>query len=286
MDEVMGVCLMVREYSTAPGSKYLAWQISVVIALTISGCERPNYGPPQGGEGPGRRQQQLALGPAQELQMGRQAYREILSNPQEFGKPLPASSAEVRRVQQIVNRIIRSVEIDPLMREMNIRKGYRYEWEVNVLDTNKINAFCLPGGKIGVFRGIMQVAENDDQLATVLSHEIGHALAHHSSERLAHGEFNRGVSGKLWAKAFDRQQESEADHIGIFLMAFADYDPQQAVHFWERMESLSQGRQIPEVLSDHPSDARRVHDIQDWVPKARAAKQAYKDGNIAGNQRN
>ena len=79
-------------------------------------------------------------------------------------------------------------------------------------------------------------------------------------------------------------QNRESDHIGIFLMTFADYNPDEAVRFWERMESLSQGQHIPEILSDHPSDARRIHDIQSWVPKAKAAKQAYGEGRIAPSQ--
>ena len=89
-----------------------------------------------------------------------------------------------------------------------------------------------------------------------------------------------GASGLLRRKAYDREQESEADHIGVFLMTFAGYNPQEAVQFWERMERLGGGR-LPEILSDHPSDARRMHDLQSWVPRARAAKEAFDEGRIA-----
>jgi len=158
-------------------------------------------------------------------------------------------------------------------------QGYRFEWEANVIEDRRVNAFCLPGGKIAVYSAILQVTQNDDQLATVLSHEIAHALAHHSNERVTREESGR--VNVLLNKAFDRQQESEADHIGIFLMTFAGYNPEEATRFWERMRQLSQGREIPEILSDHPSDERRIRDIERWVPKAERAKRAFDKGNIA-----
>ena len=83
-----------------------------------------------------------------------------------------------------------------------------------------------------------------------------------------------GGSGGIWEKKFDREQESEADHIGLFLMTFAGYDPEEAVRFWMRMQQAAGGNRLPEILSDHPSDARRIQNMQAWVPKARAAKRA------------
>jgi predicted Zn-dependent protease len=262
-----------------------AWQSMrvgwIALVLVVGGCA-PAYQPAPRGEGPGHRQQRLALSPQEELQLGRQAYREMLSNPAESGRVLPADSAPTRRARQVAARIIEAAGIEPLQREMNLRRGYRFEWEVNVLDNPAVNAFCLPGGKIGVFTGLLRVVQNDDQLAAVLGHEIAHALAHHSSERLARQELNRGISGAIWSRAYDRQQESEADHIGLFLMTFAGYDPHQALRFWERMQQATGGRQqLPEILSDHPSDERRIHDIHAWIPKALAAKQAYDEGRIA-----
>src|SRR5205807_8505294 len=124
-----------------------------------------------------------------------------------------------------------------------------------------------------VFTGILPVAQDDDQLATVLSHETAHVLAHHASERVAREQ--SGVAGLLRGRAYDRSQETEADHIGLFLMTFAGYDPEEAVRFWQRMQHVSENRgRLPELLSDHPSDARRIHDLQAWVPRARAAKKA------------
>jgi predicted Zn-dependent protease len=213
----------------------------------------------------------------------------------------------VRRVRGIVRRLIQAVHIEPLQREINLRlQGYRFEWEVSVLQNKQINAFCLPAGKIVVFTGILPVAQDDDQLATVLSHEMSHALAHHASERVARQQkfqmvarvLNGALPGMdererrqflgvlaagagLGSKAYDRQQESEADHIGLFLMTFAGYDPDEAVRFWQRMQQLSARRgHVPEILSDHPSDERRIHDLQGWVRSAKAAKRAYDAGDV------
>ena len=140
------------------------------------------------------------------------------------------------------------------------------------------NAFCLPAGKMVVFTGILPVAETDAQLATVLSHEMAHALAHHGSERVARERSGGGVLGKL---KYDRFQESEADHIGIFLMAFAGYDPDEAVEFWQRMQALSSGGQPPEILSDHPNHETRIKQLRAWAPRAKAAKAAFDEGRIA-----
>jgi metalloendopeptidase OMA1, mitochondrial len=240
---------------------------SLFFGVISLGCG--GFDPSGDGEGPGHRKQVLELSPQQELDLGRKAYREVLSNPQKYGRVMPADSAEVERVRRIAGRLIHAAEIEPLQREMNL------------LNKSEVNAFCLPGGKIAVYTGLLKVAANDDQIAGVLGHEMGHALAHHANERIAHDEINHTSSDGFWTKAFDRAQESEADHIGLFLMTFAGYDPDEIVRFWERMMELTQGHERPEILSDHPSDAHRIHDLKEWIPKARAAKKAYDEGNIA-----
>ncbi len=249
--------------------------VLVALVLPLAGCDA---GQPQG-QGPGHRPQELALTPEQELELGRKAYREVLAE----SKVLPQDSAQVRRVTKVGERIASTVKIEPLMREINLNvKDYRFEWQFNVLEDRHVNAFCLPGGKVAVFTGLLKVVENDDQLAAVLGHEVAHALAHHSSERLAEEQrAGRGVLASLRAKSFDRQQESEADHIGVFLMTFAGYDPNQAVVFWKRMKQISdeQGR-VPEILSDHPSDEKRIKQLEGWVPRALAAKKAYDEGRV------
>jgi predicted Zn-dependent protease len=239
--------------------------------------------PNEPGEGPGHRAQQLALRPEQELALGEQAYLKVLR--ESSGHVLPGDDPRVQRVRTIAKRIVRAAGIQPLQREINLHlAGYRFDWEVNAISDRRVNAFCLPGGKIAVYTGILPVAENDDQLATVLSHEIAHALAHHSNERVARQE--SGGVNVLLDKAFDRRQESEADHIGVFLMTFAGYQPEEAVRFWVNMRRANPGGVgIPEILSDHPSDERRIQDMREWVPRALAGKKAFDEGRIAPSAR-
>ena len=287
--------------------------LSMASVLSPMACAPPEGTPVSGGGsadtgglGPGRRAQSLALSPEEELQLGRKAYREILAKSQ----PLPQNSEPVRRVRRVGGRIARAAEIEPLDREINLHFDPNYvEWEFNVLEDKQVNAFCLPGGKVVVYTGLLNlVQDDDDYLATVISHEIAHALAHHASERLAtqnllgqahlasDSSLNRldnadkarivqvlaGLGSSLYGLSAERKQESEADHIGLFLMTFAGYDPEKAVNFWQRMMQESQGRGAPfEILSDHPSDARRINQIQAWAPQAEGAKKAFDEGRIA-----
>jgi predicted Zn-dependent protease len=252
-----------------------------LLALApLAGCGDLNGA----GEGPGHRSQRLALSPQQELDLGRQAYREILAKYR--GRILPANDRRVQRSRQVTARVVKAAGIEPLQREINLRiAGYRFEWEVNVLDDRQINAFCLPGGKIAVYSGLFAVVQdNDDFLATVLSHEIAHALAHHASERIARQQ-NLPPAGQVLSelinKKHDREQEAEADKIGVFLMTFAGYDPRQAVVFWEKMAQAHRGGAPPEILSDHPSDAHRIEAMKDNVQRALAGKKAFDEGRIA-----
>ena len=151
------------------------------------------------------------------------------------GHFLPDDSPPVRNVRRVLGRLARASEIEPLQDEINLTViGYRFEWEGHVIKDNTVNAFCLPAGKVFVFTGILNVAVTDNLLATVLAHEIAHALAHHASERIAREKTARGILRSL---RYGRMQETEADRIGVFLMAFADFDPRQAAVFWERMRA-------------------------------------------------
>jgi predicted Zn-dependent protease len=283
---------------------------SLVLLLLCAGCYVPpeGGGGPQQGTGPGKRSQALLLSPEQELALGTKVYRQVLSE----AEVLPRDSGRVEKVRAVGQRIARATTIRPLQREINLHIDERYlQWEFNVLVDRQVNAFCLPGGKVAVFSGLLQVVQNDDQLATVMGHEIAHALAHHASERLAQQQMltaarraadegldrldarERGglvsllsFSGGLRGLSHDRFQESEADHIGVFLMTFAGYDPRQAVVFWEHMQQLSEQRgHLPEILSDHPSDARRIAQLRAWVPRALAGKHAFDEGRIAPEAR-
>ncbi|HTK77955.1 MAG TPA: M48 family metallopeptidase [Gemmataceae bacterium] len=250
--------------------------IIVAACLSGAGCD---FGGAPNGQGPGHRPQRLLLNPRQELAVGRQAFQEI-----EGQLPEVSRGEGPRRVEVVGRRIADTTKIEPLMREINLHtRGFYYEWEFKLFQSSEVNAFCLPGGKVGVFTGMLPVVANDDQLAAVLAHEIAHALAHHTSERLAREQaLGGGILAKLGGLRYDREQESEADHIGVFLMTFAGYAPGEAVAFWERMaEASGRGGQLPEVLRTHPSDEHRVAQLRDWVPRALGAKRAYDEGRIA-----
>ncbi|HKB35308.1 MAG TPA: M48 family metallopeptidase, partial [Gemmataceae bacterium] len=230
------VCLTDARDSKAAGGPLgrrrwavLGWVFLATVLLGACGYPLPQE--EERGKGPGGREQPLVLSPQEELEVGHQAFEEIKT---EFhDRFLPADSPEVARVRRVTARLKKAAEIEPLQREINLRvRGYSFEWEANVIQERQVNAFCLPGGKMFVFTGILKVVGNDDQLAAVLGHEAAHALAHHGNERLARERSGGGVLRNL---SFSRRQEEEADHIGVFLTAFADYDPGESVVFWERM---------------------------------------------------
>jgi predicted Zn-dependent protease len=172
-----------------------------------------------------------------------------------------------------------------------------FQWDFKVIQENQLNAFCLPGGKVVVYTGILPVCRNDAGLATVMGHEIGHALAHHGAERMAQqqmvksgqiaiagqfGNMDPGTQQQLYAilnaganvgllLPFSRSHESEADKIGLYLMATAGYDPHEAAEFWKRMEassSRSGGSAPPPYLSTHPGHEQRASQLREWTKDA------------------
>lgn len=166
-----------------------------------------------------------------------------------------------------------------------------YKWEFNLIQDNQINAWCMPGGKVAVYTGILPITKNDTGLAVVMGHEVSHALAGHGNERISQAMLAQGlgqvaggaISNSQWAGIFQqvypigsqvallkygRNQELEADQMGLYLMAMAGYDPREAVPFWSRMESASSGNRMPEFLSTHPNPESRMNDINKNLPKA------------------
>ncbi len=255
--------------STRPTAFRAALCCGLMSLVAVGGCvEAPQ------GTGPGRREQPLALTPAQELQIGREAYRQVLE-----GAQVVESGPEIEQVRRVSQRIAEAVQIEPLQREIHLQlKGYEFEWEYSVVQSDQANAFCLPGGKVVVLTGLLDVVKNDDQLAAVIAHEVAHVLAHHASERIAR---ERMVGRGLLSLSYNRQQETEADHIGLFLMTFAGYDPDEAVEFWKEMQrARGDAIHLPEIISDHPNDNRRMQQLQAWVGPAKAAKQALDEGRI------
>jgi len=171
-----------------------------------------------------------------------------------------------------------------------------YAWEYKLVDNKEVNAWCMPGGKIVVYTGILPVTKDEAGLATVMGHEVSHALSNHGAQRMSAGqlqEFGAGIVGtatggltaekqQIWQQAygvttnyagilpFSRKHESEADEIGLTLMAIAGYNPDQAILFWQRMSAASTGAAPMEFLSTHPSDATRIANLKKLIPNAKA----------------
>jgi predicted Zn-dependent protease len=222
------------------------------------------------------RVQHVTLTDAQQTQLGNENYAKTL---RENRGRIVSSGPQFVEVQRVAKRI----------EAVASRDKPKFVWKVTLIRKQEANAYCLPGGKIVVFTGILPVTENDAGLATVLGHEVAHATAEHVAERIERqhltevaaviiaggvaftpAQFAR-VTALLGVGAglpFSRSQESEADHIGLIYMARAGYDPHQAVAFWKRMQRASKGQEPPEFLSDHPSDAHRVERVEGWLPQA------------------
>jgi predicted Zn-dependent protease len=168
-----------------------------------------------------------------------------------------------------------------------------YQWEFNLVDNSEVNAWCMPGGKVVVYTGLLPVSQNEAGLAIVLGHEITHAVAHHGQERMSQALVAQGVgiggdiftSGNSQANSIfnsiyapsaqvgvllpnSRKQELEADHYGLIFAAMAGYNPNEAIPLWERMEKLNAGNTTPELLSDHPLDSKRIAQIRTYLPEA------------------
>jgi predicted Zn-dependent protease len=195
-------------------------------------------------------------------------------------------------VRRVGTRIQGAVET--YMRANNMSSQLEgYKWEFNLVESDEINAWCMPGGKVVVYTGILPVCKEEAWLAVVMGHEIAHAVAKHGAERMSQGLVAQGLGAglsvalanepaqtqQLWMTAFgvgaqygallpfSRTQESEADHLGLDFMAMAGYDPHVAVPFWERMASGGGGKP-PEFMSTHPSDATRVANLNKLMPEA------------------
>jgi predicted Zn-dependent protease len=198
-------------------------------------------------------------------------------------------------VRRVGTRIQNAVEQHLASRNMLGRlSGYR--WEFNLVESKDANAWCMPGGKVVVYTGLLPITGTEAGLATVMGHEIAHAVAEHGRERMSQAllaqlggaALDVALAQKpeqtraLWASAyglgaqygallpFSRLQESEADRLGLIFMAIAGYDPKEAVGFWQRMAQQESGRAPPEFLSTHPSDEARIREIQALLPEAEA----------------
>lgn len=206
---------------------------------------------------------------------------------------LSTNQEETQMVKRVGTRIEKAVE------QYFQQKGLShqlngYAWEFNLVESEEANAWCMPGGKVVVYTGILPITKDEAGLATVMGHEIAHAVARHGNERMSQAlltemggmalavalDQNPSQTSQLWMAVYgmgaqvgillpySRLQETEADHLGLIFMAMAGYDPQKAVEFWQRMAQMKKGQAPPEFLSTHPSDETRIRKIREFVPEA------------------
>jgi predicted Zn-dependent protease len=239
-----------------------------LAVLLLAGCQNVPL--------TGRSQLQM-ISEKQERSMGLASFQEILGK-----EKLSHDAAQNERLQRIGARIAAATGRDD------------YQWEFKLIDDDDaLNAFCLPGGKVAVYTGLLPVAQDDAGLAAVIGHEVAHAIARHGGERLSQEILVAGVAaatvvatrdsnkrdlyaGLLGAGAavgfllpYSRLHESEADRMGLIYMAKAGYDPRAAVGLWQRMAAAGKGKsKPPELLSTHPADATRIKGIERWLPEA------------------
>ena len=254
--------------------------ISIFIAFFLTGCVLNMV--------TGRKQ--LSLVPESELQL--MAVNEYSSFLSEHKVLRPGSSKDAAMVDRVGARISSAItKYYNSQGKQSVIAGYK--WEFNTVDSKEVNAWCMPGGKVVVYTGLIPVTQNETALAIVVGHEIAHAIAKHGSERMSQGMIQQlgGVAlqvalsqkteetQNLFMQSYaigsqvgamlpwSRQQETEADQYGLIYAAMAGYNPQEAIPFWERM-SAAGGANPPEFLSTHPSDETRIRKLKQFMPEA------------------
>jgi predicted Zn-dependent protease len=206
--------------------------------------------------------------------------------------PRSQNAEQTQMVQRVGTRIQHAVE-QYFTEQGRQQELQNYQWEFNLVESEEVNAWCMPGGKVVVYTGILPIVQDDAGLAVVLGHEIAHAVAKHGAERMSQMllvqmgglALSEAMKQKpeqtrqLWMTAFgvgaqlgailpySRLHESEADYLGLVFMAMAGYDPHTAVDFWQRMAQQSGGQAPPEILSTHPSDNTRIANIEKAIPE-------------------
>ena len=262
--------------------------VSMVAALLVS-CGTTSTVPLTG------RQQSLMVSDGEVLSLSTQQYQEFMKTAKLSTNA--TNTAMVKRVgQNLANAVVNYLNANGMSNDVQ-----NYQWTFNLVQDQQANAWCMPGGLICVYEGLLPITKDEGSLAIVLGHEIAHAVARHSAEQmstqmkqqyglqvgaalagvLGMGANTQSVLQAIVAEGFNfknlsysRSHESEADYMGLIFAAMAGYDPQVAISFWERM-AASNTTQTSEFLSDHPSDATRIKNIQGWMPEA---LQYYKGG--------
>ena len=244
--------------------------------------------------------------PEEEAQLGAQAYQEVLGDAQAQRALLPPTDQTSQQIRSIAQRLV--ARVPQVAADLAAQHGQptpdlgSYQWDVNVIQSDEANAFCLPGGKIAVYTGLIPVAQNADAMAVVMGHEISHALLRHGAQRMAQqklvqmGQMAAGVSGMdqqtmaaLGAGLqygvvlpYGRNHETQADEVGLMLAAAACYNPEAAIPLWERMSQIGGGQRPPEFASTHPDPANRIQHLQSLLPQAKQFYAKYCGGQAAG----
>lgn len=250
---------------------------AVLASIVLAGC----------GNVPLTGRKQILLVSDQEVyQAGLVQYDEYIK-----GASLSTDSGKTKMVRSVGQKLAAATE------KYLKANGFASEldnlaWEFNLVKDTQVNAFCMPGGKIVVYEGLLKICSSDDELAVVVGHEVAHAVAKHSNERISQQlltEYGAQVVGQALNKKsesiqkigntvyglgaeygvtlpFSRKHESEADYMGLIFMTMAGYNPSTSITFWQKM-SASGGASIPEFMSTHPSDATRISDIQKYLPE-------------------
>jgi len=215
------------------------------------------------------------------------AYKDFLST---NSSKVVTGTAAATQVKRVGNRI--ATATNEYLKQIGAADKFNFNWEFNLIESPDVNAWCMPGGKVAVYTGILPVAQNDAGLATVMGHEIAHAIEEHSVSQVSNamaaqlgaqllnaagtisnskytGVINQvyGIGYQVGSLSFSRKDELAADKAGLILMAMAGYDPHESVKFWERMSQGKSGS-TAEWLSTHPSDARRISQLQSLIPEA------------------
>ncbi|MBC7872652.1 MAG: M48 family metallopeptidase [Ferruginibacter sp.] len=234
---------------------------------------------------------QLTLLPESELQtMATQEYQQFLSSNKVVATSNNRDAEMVRRVGQRITKAVETYYADKGLTDK--LQGFR--WEYNLVNDKAVNAWCMPGGKIVVYTGILPITQNEAALAAVMGHEVSHALLQHGNQRMSQGILQQlggvalsvavankpaetqnlflgayGVGSQVGVLLpFSRKHELEADRYGLIWTAMAGYNPEEAIGLWERMEKASNGQKPPEFLSTHPTEGRRIDQLRQYMPEA------------------
>lgn len=244
-----------------------------------------------------KRKQMNLLSEDRMMSMGGEAYDDYLKKNK--GKLLPESHPKSKKLKKVGERIAEGAK------EYLVQNNYEdrikgFEWRFRVVESKTANAFCMPGGRVVFYTGIMDVADNEEEMmAVVMGHEVAHAIARHGNERMSQQLMVQtgagtlsvatqeqpqttrkillqayGVGSKLGSLKYSRKHESEADKMGLVFMAKAGYDPENAVEFWKKMSERTEG-EPPQFLSTHPNHDSRISELKEFMPKA---KKFYKEG--------